>query len=90
MSTFTRLYFVNRGPHLADNAGQDVPEGMGFVAPETIALDPTHQDLPESHAGQLAILPQVAPQPHETVQVHASPPVAHQDAWAMEDQDIGR
>ena len=55
MSTFTRLYFDNRGPHLADTDSQHAPVGTGLVAPETIPLDPGD---PSYRDAELANLPQ--------------------------------
>jgi hypothetical protein len=57
MSTFTRLYFVNRGSHFADTDSQDIPDGADFVAPETIPLDPAVASVRDGLA-QLAFLPQ--------------------------------
>jgi hypothetical protein len=88
MSTFTRLYFVNRGPHLADTDSHDAPAGTGFVAPETIPLDqggPSARD-----AAELANLPQPSVPAEEILRLLRSPASSQEASWAQGDHAVAR
>jgi hypothetical protein len=91
MSTFTRLYFTNRGPNIADSDDQDAPEaaGEGFVSPETIPLDPDHKDreaVRERGLAELAFLPHLP----EVLRRQRSPAFSQGEGWAEDDRDAAR
>jgi hypothetical protein len=88
MSTFTRLYFTNRGPSIADGDSQDAPEatGEGFVSPETIPLKSDHEVAHERGLTQLAVLPH----PREVLRLLHSPAISQDDGWPEDDRDSVR
>ena len=85
MSTFTRLYFTNRGPSIADNDSQDAPEaaGEGFVSPETIPLNTDQDAVREIALAKLADLPYP-----QVLRLPRSPAFSHDDGWSEDDQDV--
>jgi hypothetical protein len=88
MSTFTRLYFADRGSHLADDDDQDVPGGTGFVAPETIPLDPSAARDLYNHIAQLAFLPHASVPAGESMPMCSA--IARQDARSEWERDAVR
>ncbi len=86
MSTFTRLYFDDRGPHLADTDNQHAPSGRGFVAPETIPLDPGGPSVRD--AVELANLPQPPVSAGEIPRLQRSPAIGY--AKAEGEHDLAR
>jgi hypothetical protein len=88
MSTFTRLYFVNRGPHLADTDSQHAPVGRGFVASETIPLDPGGPSALE--AAELANLPQPLVSAGEIPRLQRSPVIGYATAATEGNHDHAR
>ncbi len=88
MSTFTRLYFVNRGPHLADTDSQHAPAGTSFVASETIPLDPGGPSA--RNVAELANLPQPSVPAEEILRLLRSPASSQEASWAEGDHDLAR
>jgi len=88
MSTFTRIYFADRGPHLADHDGENASDGSGFVAPETIPLDPTDALLQLTRA--LAFLPQAPAAAEEFPHLREPEAAAYADAWAQDESSFQR
>ena len=84
MSTFTRLYFTNRGPDIADSHSQGAPRvGESFVSPETIPLDADHDTARHRALTELAILPN----PSKILRMLQSPPISRSRAEAEDDRD---